>query len=684
MNNKQTKSFKPSGRLNSIFLWPVGLGILLVLLDILLCFVSSVAASIVAVFIVIYAFVCAMMICYFRPRIIKEIVEFSSNYSQVQRQLLYELSIPYCLLDNKGNILWMNASMQASINRKNDLNKNISTIIPELSANVFRNFEDFKEIRVAFNDRDYRIEMKRISADIITQGVNILAKDYNSSLVAMYMFDETDINQYIQKIRDERFVVGLVYIDNYEDALESVDDVRRSLFVGLVDKRVNKYFSAGAAIIRKLEKDKYLVVFRYKFLEKLLADKFSLVEDIKSVKVGNEKTLTLSIAIGTGAADYARNYDIAKAAMDLALGRGGDQAVIKDGEKIYYYGGKSQQMEKNTRVKVRVKAHALRQILEANDNVLIMGHNLPDIDSFGSALGIYIIAKKFGKEAHIVFGEISSSVRPFMNRFIDKEEYPDDMFIKKEEAENYLTASTVVIVVDVNRPQRTECPQLLDKCKTIIVFDHHRRSSDTITGAVLSYVDPYASSACEMVTEMIQYVDDGIKLKAFEADALYAGISIDTDGFNSKSGPRTFEAAAFLRRHGADVTRVRKMLRNDMNEYKAIASAVSKSEVYKSAFAITVFDGEGLESPTIGGAKAANQLLDISGIKASFVITQYEDKLYISARSIDEVNVQLVMEKLGGGGHMSIAGAQLTNCTIQQAVNTIKLTLDNMLAEGEI
>lgn len=684
MNNKQTKSFKPSGRLNSIFLWPVGLGILLVLLDILLCFVSSVAASIVAVFIVIYAFVCAMMICYFRPRIIKEIVEFSSNYSQVQRQLLYELSIPYCLLDNKGNILWMNASMQASINRKNDLNKNISTIIPELSANVFRNFEDFKEIRIAFNDRDYRVEMKRISADIITQGVNVLAKDYNSSLVAMYMFDETDINQYIQKIRDERFVVGLVYIDNYEDALESVDDVRRSLFVGLVDKRVNKYFSAGAAIIRKLEKDKYLVVFRYKFLEKLLADKFSLVEDIKSVKVGNEKTLTLSIAIGTGAADYARNYDIAKAAMDLALGRGGDQAVIKDGEKIYYYGGKSQQMEKNTRVKVRVKAHALRQILEANDNVLIMGHNLPDIDSFGSALGIYIIAKKFGKEAHIVFGEISSSVRPFMNRFIDKEEYPDDMFIKKEEAENYLTASTVVIVVDVNRPQRTECPQLLDKCKTIIVFDHHRRSSDTITGAVLSYVDPYASSACEMVTEMIQYVDDGIKLKAFEADALYAGISIDTDGFNSKSGPRTFEAAAFLRRHGADVTRVRKMLRNDMNEYKAIASAVSKSEVYKSAFAITVFDGEGLESPTIGGAKAANQLLDISGIKASFVITQYEDKLYISARSIDEVNVQLVMEKLGGGGHMSIAGAQLTNCTIQQAVNTIKLTLDNMLAEGEI
>ena len=680
MNNKQEKSFRPSGRLNSVFVWPIALGILLIIIDFILYFINIPAASVVAVFTFVYICVCAFMILYFRPRIIKEIVEFSSNYSQVQRQLLYDLSIPYCLLDNKGNILWMNSAMQHCISKKNDYNKNISTIIPELSTNVFRNFDDYKEVRVALNDRDYKIEMKRISADILTQGVNILSRDYNSSLVAMYMFDETDVNKYIQKIRDERFVVGLVYIDNFE----SVDDVRRSLFVGLVDKRVNKYFSAGAAIIRKMEKDKYLVVFRYKFLERILSDKFSLVEDIKSVKVGNEKTLTLSIGIGTGANDYARNYEIAKAAMDLALGRGGDQAVIKDGDKIYYYGGKSQQMEKNTRVKVRVKAHALRQILEANDNVLIMGHSLPDIDSFGSALGIYIIAKKLRKEAHIVFGEVSTSVRPFMNRFINKEEYPDDMFISKDNAESYIKPSTVVIVVDVNRAQRTECPILLDKCKTVIVFDHHRRSSDTITGAVLSYVDPYASSACEMVTEMIQYVDDGIKLRAFEADALYAGISIDTDGFNSKSGPRTFEAAAFLRRHGADVTRVRKMLRNDMNEYKAIASAVSKSEVYKNAFAITVFDGTGLESPTIGGAKAANQLLDISGIKASFVITAYEDKLYISARSIDEVNVQLVMEKLGGGGHMSIAGAQLTDCTIEQAVNTIKLTLDKMLEDGEI
>ena len=423
MNNKQTKSFKPSGRLNSIFLWPVGLGILLVLLDILLCFVSSVAASIVAVFIVIYAFVCAMMICYFRPRIIKEIVEFSSNYSQVQRQLLYELSIPYCLLDNKGNILWMNASMQASINRKNDLNKNISTIIPELSANVFRNFEDFKEIRVAFNDRDYRVEMKRISADIITQGVNILAKDYNSSLVAMYMFDETDINQYIQKIRDERFVVGLVYIDNYEDALESVDDVRRSLFVGLVDKRVNKYFSAGAAIIRKLEKDKYLLIMRQSSLETLKEQRFHILDEVKTVNIGNEMAVTLSIGIGLNASTYIQNYEYARIAIEMALGRGGDQVVIKNENNITYIGGKAQQMEKSTRVKARVKAQALKEFMSTKDRVVVMGHKITDVDALGAGIGIYRAGKTLGKPVHIVINDPTTSIRPLMSGFMENPDY---------------------------------------------------------------------------------------------------------------------------------------------------------------------------------------------------------------------------------------------------------------------
>lgn len=683
--NKKNKAFKYNRILKSFFGWPVYIGAILLVICVVMFFVNITAATLVSIFMLIYLLACGLMIFYIRPRVMHGIIEFAANYSQVQKELLFNLSIPYSLLDNNGSVLYMNDSMMKITDKKKDFRKGIETIMPELTSSVFpRGEEVFRETRLKYNGRDYRIELKKIHAADMVDRVDIIEDNNNASLIAMYMFDETDINTYIQKLKDERFVVGLIYIDNYEEALDSTDDVRKSLLAGLIDKRVNKYLSPGTAIVRKIEKDKYIIAFKYKYLEKLIQDKFSLLEDIKSIKIGNEMTITLSIGIGTGAADFSKNYEIAKSAMDLALGRGGDQAVIKDGDKILYYGGKSQQMEKNTRVKVRVKAHALKQILENNGNVLIMGHKLADIDAFGAGLGMYIIARRLGKDAHIILGDVSATIRPFVSRFIGKEEYPQDMFVKPEDAMSYLTPSTVVIVVDVNRPLRTECPELLEKCKTIVVFDHHRRQTDTINGAVLSYVDPYASSACEMITEMIQYIDDDVKLKAFEADTLFAGINIDTDGFNSKSGPRTFEAAAFLRRNGADITRVRKMLRTDMEEYKAIAGAVSRAEVYKEAFAITVFISNEVESPTIDGAKAANELLDISGIKASFVITPYDDKMYISARSIDEVNVQLVMEKLGGGGHMTIAGAQLSDCSIEDAIKTVKNTLDSMLEEGEI
>ncbi len=680
----KNQSIKMSRSLKIFFMWPIYVGIVWIILNLSMFFINIKIAAVMSGFIVIYILGCVFIWLYIKPIITRELIQFSSNYSQVQHHLMYELSVPYCLVDINGKVMWMNKLMLEKTGKKKDFRKNISDIFPEITSNVFPENEQSKEIRIAYEERDYCIEMKRIDINDLTRGTDIIDNNESGSFYAMYMFDETDINMYIQKLKDERFVVGLVYIDNYEEALDSIDDVRRSLFIGLIDKRVNKYFASGASIVRKLEKDKYLIVFTHKFLEKLMNDKFSLLEEIKNVKIGNEMTITLSMGIGTGESDYAKNYEVAKAAMDLALGRGGDQAVVKENDKISYYGGKSQQMEKNTRVKVRVKAHALRQILENNENVLIMGHKLADIDAFGSAMGIFVICRKLGKKAHIVINDITVSVKPFINRFIDKDDYPEDMFLLREEAVDYVDDKTAVIVVDVNKPSLTECPELLDVCKTIVVFDHHRQSSDAINNAVLSYVDPYASSAAEMITEMIQYVDDGVKIRAFEADALYAGISIDTDGFNSKSGPRTFEAAAFLRRHGADITRVRKMLRNDMNEYRAVAQAVSRAEVYKDVFAIAIFDGAGLESPTIGGAKAANQLLDISGIKASFVVTAYNNRIYISARSIDEVNVQLVMEHLGGGGHMSIAGAQLNDCTTDKAVDIIKSTLDDMLKEGEI
>ncbi|MBR5126901.1 MAG: DHH family phosphoesterase, partial [Roseburia sp.] len=450
------------------------------------------------------------------------------------------------------------------------------------------------------------------------------------------------------------------------------------------DRKVNKYFSEIDALVRKIEKDKYFVVFRYKYLEQLKADKFSLIEDVKTVKVGNEMAVTLSIGLGAEGTGYNQNYEYARMSIDLALGRGGDQVVLKEGEEVSYYGGKTQQVEKNTRVKARVKAHALREIIESREHVVIMGHNISDVDSLGAAIGVYCAARELGKKAQIVLNEVTASLRPLVECFSQEKGYPADLFINNEEALLITNKNTLVMVVDTNRPSYTECPDLLKRSNTICVFDHHRQGSEVIENPVLSYIEPYASSACEMIAEVLQYFGQNIQLESAEADCIYAGILIDTNNFNTKTGVRTFEAAAYLRRAGADMTRVRKMLREDMSAYKARAEAVRHAEVYKSIFAISICPAEGLESPTVVGAQAANELLNIVGVKASFVITEYNGKIYISARSIDEINVQVIMEKMGGGGHLNIAGCQLKDCTVMQAKNMIQDTLSRMISEGDI
>ena len=436
--------------------------------------------------------------------------------------------------------------------------------------------------------------------------------------------------------------------------------------------------------MRKIEKDKYFLVFKYKYLHDLIEDKFSILEEVKTVKVGNEMAVTLSIGVGFKGTSYNESYEHARAAIDLALGRGGDQVVVKDEEDILYFGGKAKQVERNTRVKARVKAHALREIIESRENVLIMGHSLTDVDALGAGIGIFCAARILGKKAQIIINDPTTSIRPLMECFSEENGYPEDMFIDSETALELVSRNTLVMVVDTNRPSYTECPELLKETDTIVVFDHHRQNSEVIVNPVLSYIEPYASSACEMVAEVLQYFQNGLKLSSAEADCIYAGILIDTNNFMTKTGVRTFEAAAYLKRSGADVTRVRKMLRNDMACYKARAEAVRHAEVYRGAFAISICPSEDVESPTIVGAQAANELLNIIGIKASFVLTEYSGKIYISSRSIDEINVQLIMERLGGGGHLNVAGAQLTNCTLQQAKHTIMETLDEMLKEGDI
>ena len=673
------------GKLRRYLNWPLYLTIVLILMDVAMYAQDIQMGAEFSGFIVLYVIIVLISNRRNRPLLINELVNFATQYGTVQKQLLNDFEIPYALLDYNSRFLWMNEKFTEITGKDKNYHKSVTTVFPSLTKDILQKSEAVGSINVMLDDRNYRISMKRIYFDSVTKDSAIVAiNDTDEYLTAIYLFDETELNRYIRENEEQKLVAGLIYIDNYEEALDSIEDVKRSLLIALVDRKVNKYFTEIDALVRKIEKDKYFVVFKYKYLEQLSADKFKLIEDVKSIKVGNEMAITLSIGVGAGGVSYTQNYEYARMGIDLALGRGGDQVVVKEGEEVTYYGGKAKQVERNTRVKARVKAHALREIIESREHVVIMGHTISDVDSLGAAIGVYCAARVLGKKAQIVLNEVTTSLRPLVECFTEEKGYPADLFIKNEEALLITNKNTLVMVVDTNRPSYTECPELLNRTDTICVFDHHRQNSEVIENPVLSYIEPYASSACEMIAEVLQYFSENIKLEPSEADCIYAGILIDTNNFMTKTGVRTFEAAAYLRRAGAEVTRVRKMLRNDMAAYKARAEAVRHAEVYRGAFAISVCPADNIESPTIVGAQAANELLNIVGIKASFVLTEYQGKIYISSRSIDEINVQLIMERVGGGGHLNVAGAQLTNCTIQEAKRMIQDTIDEMIKEGDI
>lgn len=679
------KKNHPGGQLNYMY-WPLVLTILIVLMNIPLYFIDGKAGFCVSVFAVLYFLVVLGIYMVNKSMIRNEVISFATQYGTVQKKLLDEFEIPYALLDYNSKILWMNETFSRITEKDKNYHKSITTIFPSITRELLDREEHIDSIQVKWKERIYRVSVGKMFFDAPEDGNNLIEMEETSQfLIPLYLFDETELHQHIQENREQQLVSALVYIDNYEEALESIEEVKRSLLVALVDRKVSKYFSERDSIIKKFEKDKYFVAFKQKYLEELTEDKFSILEDVKTIKVGNEMAVTLSVGVGVSGNSYNQKYEYSRMAIDLALGRGGDQVVVKEGEKISYFGGKSRQVEKMTRVKARVKAHALREIFESREEVFIMGHSISDMDAFGAAIGIYCAAQVLGKKAHIVLDDVTSSLRPMKECFGEDRGYPADMFVRSERALELVNYRSVVVVVDTNRPNYTECPELLTRTKTIVVFDHHRQSREVIDNAVLSYIETYASSTCEMVAEVLQYFNENIHLKPNEADSIYAGILIDTNNFMTKTGVRTFEAAAYLRRCGAEVTRVRKLLRDDMAAYKARAETVRHAEVYRKAFAISICPANpDVESPTIAGAQAANELLNIVGIKASFVLTDYNGKIYISSRSIDEINVQLIMERLGGGGHLNVAGAQMTDCTVAEAKRRIQETLDKMLEEGDI
>lgn len=685
-NNAGNKAqIKYSGKLLRHWYWCVLMTLFLLILTAVVLYIDTLAGCIVGGFTVVLFLSVLLLELYYRPRVLIELMDFSHKFSGVEKEMLKEFVIPYALAQPDGKILWMNDMMQQISGKGENYHKNISSIFPQMNSAHFPLGSEERSLEIDHEDRKYRVDMKKIALEEMLEDLDGAEKLTDECyVVALHFFDVTELSFYKIENYEQQPVVGLLYMDNYDEVMDSVEDVRRSMLEALVDRRITKYVSTVGGLIKKLEKDKYLLVVNRKGLGTMEDDRFSVLEDVKTVNIGNTINMTVSIGIGANNGDYAQNFEAARVAMEMALARGGDQAVVKEHEKMAFFGGKTQRSEKNTRVRARVKAQALRELISTRERVIVMGHKITDIDSLGASVGVCRAAKQVGKPAHIVLGDINSGIRPWVNVLETNDSHEEKLFLTHEQAIEMTNHNTVVVVVDTNKPSMTECEELLYLTRTIVVLDHHRQGTEKIENAALSYIEPSASSACEMISEILQYYDDSIKLKPSEADCIYAGIIVDTDNFVAKTGMRTFEAAAFLRRNGADTTRVRKAFRNDMDTYKARAEAVRHAETYMGCYAISICPSEGLESPTVVGAQAANELLNIVDVKASFVLTEFNNKIYISARAIDEVNVQIIMERLGGGGHMSIAGAQLAGVDAEEARLKLKEVLTQMTKEGAI
>lgn len=683
---KEKQKIRVKGQLRTYMQWPAILGIFLIGMNVWIYRMDHKAGLVMSAFVLLYIIMAVLLYVYTRTMLMKELVEFATQYGIVQNTLLKELAVPYAILLDDGKVIWMNNQFLKILGGKVKGDAYLSKYLPELNRSIFPQEEnDIVHMDVYYNERQYQAELRKVSVEGFSETERLMEmpeeKEY---FIAVYLQDVTELNQYIKANEEQRLVAGLIYIDNYDEIIDSVEEVRQSLLVALVDRKINQYIAKANGIVKKMETDKYFIAVQKQHFKQLEEDKFSLLEGVKTVNIGNKIPATISMGFGLSEESYAQSYNYARVAIDLSLARGGDQTVIKDSQGITYYGGKREQTSKNTRVKARVKAEALREFITIKDKIFVMGHKFADADSFGAAVGICRAAEALEKKAYIVIDEISASLKPLYLSYAENPEYGEKMFLKPQEVLKIADENSMVVVVDTNRPKMTECEELLSIARTIVVLDHHRQSSDNIENALLSYIEPYASSSCEMVAEILQYIVDDIKIPDLEASSLYAGIMIDTNNFVNKTGVRTFEAAAFLRRCGANITQVRKMFRDDMASYQAKAEIISSVEVYQEKFAIARGENLDIESPTIVGAQAANDLLDINAVKASFVLTNYNGRIYISARSIDEVNVQIIMERLGGGGHMNASGAQFEHTDMERAVEDLKKVIDEMVEGGDI
>ena len=606
-----------------------------------------------------------------KTEISEHINELTVSVDKAAQSTIINSPFPLVVLETNGNIIWKSSNFIkefANINTGTTL----TDVIKELKLKI-ENGKNTNNISISesmkIGDKNYKV---------IAEYTKLREKEHKNSseyMATVYFLDETNYVKLLEEYTNSRTCIGIIVLDNYEELMQRVTEEEKLKITSNAEKNIYSWVNKYDGLLVKSERDTYVCIFDQLNLEKIKEDKFEILDEIKEIKTQDNIQLTLSIAISENEKTNSEEYKSAKAVIDIALGRGGDQAIIKQNGKYYFFGGRTQEVEKRTRVKARIVAQALEELMNSASNVIIMGHTNSDIDAMGSGMGVYRIAKTIGKDAYIVNETNGTGLDNFINDLKDIEEY-NDVIIDKAEALNKISADSLLVVVDTDKKNYVEAPELLDKTDKIVVIDHHRRGTDYIENAILTFHEVYASSACELVTELVEYAEKTVKLTKFEVEALYAGIMMDTKNFTFKTGVRTFEAAAFLRKCGVDIIKVKKWFQSDLETYNKISEIVAKSEIIDDTIAISIYDKEDSDA-NITCAKAADELLTISNITASFVIGKMGDKIYISGRSIGDINVQLILEKLGGGGHITVAGAQVEGMTQEE----VKQELINRINE---
>ncbi len=600
------------------------------------------------------------------------IANLSLDMDETTKKAIMNLPIPLCILEFDGNISWYNKKFYDMTESPDLLGENIDNIIKNLNLRKVLNENKEMYTDITYKDREYTVVY------------NVIKNEQNKQvkyLMMLYWIDKTEFLSLSQKYEEDKNIIMLIQVDGYDEVLKSTTEEKRPLISVELERILSGLETALNAAVRRTSKDKYIVITNQKGLTKLQENKFAILDTIREIDYGNTLPVTISIGVGKQGDSIYENIQLAEGALDLALGRGGDQAIIKTKDKFEFYGGKSKAVEKTTKVKSRLIGHALKQIVSQSKTVYIMGHKYPDLDAIGAAVGIYDICKSLKKETYIVLDRVNESIDEFVGR-LNKQEYYRDLFISREEAIRNCAKDTLVVVVDTHRPSYTECPELLEISKKVAVIDHHRKGVEFIQDTVLSFHEIYVSSACEMVTEVLQYLEDDVKVNKLTAEGLLAGMCLDTKFFAFKTGVRTFEAASYLKKLGADTTEVKKLFRTNVQDFKTKADIIGNTEIIDNKICISYAK---IESDNINVviAQAADELLTVKNIEASFILGKKNGTVFISARSLGKINVHVLMEKLGGGGHMDIAGAQLKNMDIEEAYNKVKEIIEQYLREED-